>query len=538
LENKRLLFGNEAVALGAYEAGVTVGTGYPGTPSTEILESLTTYPGVYTEWSVNEKVAFEVAMGAVLSGARVLVTMKHVGMNVAADPLFTASYTGVKGGLVIANADDPDMHSSQNEQDNRHYAYAAKVPMLEPSDCQEAKDFTISAFQLSETYDTPVILRSVTRLSHSLGVVTVSDKPRQEKRIAGFTRNVKKYVMIPGHARKRHVVVEERMKKLAADVNTSPLNRMELKNTEYGFICAGIPYTYVKEVFPDASVLKIGIVNPLPEKLIADFFQAVRRVFIVEELDPYFELHIKAMGFKPEGKTYYPVTGEFSPDVVKKPFEGKEGLSVKPGKKGLKTTITLPPRPPSLCPGCPHRGVFKILKKHNLIVTGDIGCYTLGVLPPFSSMDTCVEMGGSIGHVQGIEIAGGKDNPPKAVAVIGDSTFAHSGITGLLNAAYNKRHSLIIVLDNSTTAMTGMQPNPLSGERINGEKTVQLDYRKLGQACGLDDDHIRIVDAYKLPEIEDAVVSLLGSKKLSLLVVQGLCMILKKRRKRTEKKNG
>jgi indolepyruvate ferredoxin oxidoreductase alpha subunit len=567
LENKRLLSGNQAIALGAYEAGVTVGTGYPGTPSTEILESLTTYPDVYTEWSVNEKVAFEVAMGAVLAGARAIVTMKHVGMNVAADPLFTASYTGIKGGLVIANADDPDMHSSQNEQDNRHYAYAAKVPMLEPSDCQEAKDFTVFAYHLSETYDTPVILRSVTRLSHSLGVVSPSGNPRRDVKIEGFRRDVHKYVMIPGHARKRHIIVEERMRKLKDDVNTFPLNRMEMNNTSVGFICAGIPYTYVKEVFPDASVLKIGIVNPLPERLIADFFKAVKKVYIVEELDPYFELRIKALGFDVEGKKYYPITGEFTPDIVRKPFEQASGVLIKAYKEKLHTEITLPPRPPSLCPGCPHRSVFKILKKHNLFATGDIGCYTLGVLPPFNSMDTCVEMGGSIGHVQGIEIAGlvkttmgalktttgpqrmlrenqsilntgEKKYTPNAVAVIGDSTFAHSGITGLLNAAYNKRHSLIIVLDNQTTAMTGMQPNPLSGERINGEKTIRLDYRKLGQACGLDDDHIKIVDAYKPDDIEDAIVTLLGSGKMSLLVVQGLCMILKKRRKRTDKKDG
>ncbi|MBN2533372.1 MAG: indolepyruvate ferredoxin oxidoreductase subunit alpha [Spirochaetales bacterium] len=545
MENRKLLSGNQAIALGAYEAGVTVGTGYPGTPSTEILESLTSYPGVYTEWSVNEKVAFEVAMGAALSGARTLVTMKHVGLNVAADPLFTASYTGIKGGLVIVNADDPDMHSSQNEQDNRHYAYAAKVPMLEPSDCQEAKDFTLFAYHLSETYDTPVILRTVTRLSHSLGVVIPLDNPARDKKIEGFKRDIRKYVMIPGHARKRHIVVEERMRKLKDEVNTFPLNRIELNDTSIGFITSGIPYTYVKEVFPEASVLKIGVVNPLPEKLIADFCRAVKKVYIVEELDPFFELRIKALGFDVEGKKYYPVTGELSPDSVRKPFEEKPGFSIKPREKGLHTEIPLPPRPPSLCPGCPHREVFKILKKHDLFVTGDIGCYTLGVLPPFTSIDTCVEMGGSIGHVQGIEIAtsfktgtGGKEGNSNTVAVIGDSTFAHSGITGLLNAGYNKRHSLIIVLDNSTTAMTGMQPNPLSGERINGEKTSRLDYRKLGQACGLDDNQIRIVNAYKPAEIEDAVLTLLGSGKLSLLVVQGLCIILKMRRKKTEKNDG
>ncbi|MBN2443276.1 MAG: indolepyruvate ferredoxin oxidoreductase subunit alpha [Spirochaetales bacterium] len=538
MENRELLFGNHAIALGAYEAGVTVGTGYPGTPSSEILEFLTKYPGVYTEWSVNEKVAFEVGYGAAISGARVLITMKHVGLNVAADPLFTSSYTGIKGGLVIVNADDPNMHSSQNEQDNRHYAYAAKVPMLEPSDCQEAKDFTAYGFTLSETYDTPVILRTVTRLSHSLGVVIPNENPLRNRKIEGFTRDVSKYVMIPGHARKRHIIVEERMRKLEEDVNTSPLNRMEINDTDIGFISAGIAYTYVKEAFPTASVLKLGIVHPLPEKLIADFFKQVKEVYIVEELDPFLELQIKAMGFKTEGKKYYPLTGELSPDLVQRAFIDKSGITQKEAKTGLKTEISLPPRPPSLCPGCPHRQVFKILNKHNITVTGDIGCYTLGVLPPFSSMHTCVEMGGSIGHIQGIEIAEGENYKSNAVAVIGDSTFIHSGVAGLLNAAYNKRHSLIIVLDNSTTAMTGMQPNPLSGQRINGEEALQVDYRLLAQACGLEDDNIRIVDAYKPGALEDTILSLLKTKKLSLLVVQGLCIILKKRKTRTEKKNG
>ncbi|MBN1697953.1 MAG: indolepyruvate ferredoxin oxidoreductase subunit alpha [Spirochaetales bacterium] len=532
MAEKKLLSGNEAIARGAFEAGVTVGTGYPGTPSTEILESLTTYPGIYTEWSVNEKVAFEVAMGAALSGARCLLTMKHVGLNVAADPLFTASYTGIKGGLVLANADDPAMHSSQNEQDNRHYAYAAKVPMLEPSDCQEAKDFTVFAYNLSETYDTPVILRTVTRLSHSLGVVEIEESPSREREIEGFRRNLKKYVMIPGHARARHVVVEERMKRLEKDVNGFSINKMEIADSNIGFITSGIVDTYVREVFPDASVLKLGCVNPLPGEMIREFFGRVKKVSVVEELDPFIELRIRAMGLQVEGKKYYPVTGELTPDLVRKPFQGEAALTVKTAKKGLENRISLPPRPPSLCPGCPHREFFKIARKLGLIVTGDIGCYTLGVLPPYNAMDTCVEMGGSIGHAQGIEIAGGKPEGTGVVAVIGDSTFAHSGITGLLNAAYNGRRSLIVVLDNSTTAMTGMQPNPLSGQRINGEETVRLDYIKLALAFGMNEENVRIVDAYRPKEIEEALTSLLESKRLSLLVVQGLCIILKKRRRK------
>jgi indolepyruvate ferredoxin oxidoreductase, alpha subunit len=538
---KLLLSGNEAIALGAFEAGVKVGAGYPGTPSTEILEALTSYPGVYTEWSVNEKVALELGIGAAISGARTLVTMKHVGLNVASDPLFTASYIGVKGGLVIVCADDPDMHSSQNEQDNRHYAYAAKVPMLDPSDSQEAKDFTNRAYELSEEYDTPVILRTTTRISHSKGIVTPSPNPERGRVVAGFRRNIEKYVMIPAYARARHVEVEKRMRKLERDVNDMDLNRVEPGDPDLGFVTSGVCYTYVKEAFPHASVLKLGVVNPLAEKLVRDFCKGVKRVFVVEELDPFFELRIRAMGIPVEGKAHFPVTGELDPDLVAGPLETLGFRSGKRATTGLSSGFKLPPRPPSLCPGCPHRTVFDILKKLELTVTGDIGCYTLGALPPFTAIDTCIEMGGSIGIAQGIEIAqGSTDGPPgesahngnkPVVAVLGDSTFAHSGLTGLLNAAYNKRKSLIIVLDNGTTAMTGLQPNPLSGTRINGEVTVALDYVKLAEACGLSPDNVRIVDAYKPEAIEESILSLLNTGRLSLLVAKGLCMILKRKRK-------
>ncbi len=535
LENKMLLSGNEAIALGAFEAGVKVGTGYPGTPSTEILEHLTGYPGVYTEWSVNEKVAYEVAIGSSLAGARTLVTMKHVGLNVAADPLFTSSYIGVTGGLVIANADDPDMHSSQNEQDNRNYAYAAKVPMLEPSDCQEARDFTVHAFELSEKYDTPVILRTVTRLAHSLGIVTESGKHVHERKTKGFVRNTKKYVMIPANARLRHVEVEKRMRLLEDEVNVSALNRMEIEDSTIGFITAGVCYQYVREVFPDASVLKLGIVNPLPEKLIREFADTVKELYIVEELDPFIELRVKALGIDAIGKEIFPRSGELNQDAIRKPFVGSRKVAGKTVKsvipEGLPESVKIPPRPPSLCPGCPHRTVFGLLNKKGLIVAGDIGCYTLGVLPPWNALDTCVEMGGSIGVAQGIEIGEGESVEGHTVGVIGDSTFAHSGITGLVNAAYNKRHSLVIVLDNGTTAMTGMQPNPLSGERINGEETFALDYTHLGLACGLAEENIVIVDAYKPKDVEAAIDKLIASKKLSLLVVKGQCIILKKRKK-------
>jgi len=530
---KLLLSGNEAIALGAYEAGVMVGTGYPGTPSSEILESLTTYPGVYTEWSVNEKVALEVAIGASLSGARSLVTMKHVGLNVASDPLFTASYVGVKGGLVIACVDDPNMHSSQNEQDNRNYAFAAKVPMLEPSDSQEAKDLTAKAFELSEVYDTPVILRSTTRISHSMGIVRPLEHPFRGNPTPGFERNIKKYVMIPSFARLRHIEVEKRMRRLEEDVNNSELNRIELQDENLGFITSGICYNYVKEVFPDASILKLGIVYPLPGDLIRGFCSKVRRVFVVEELDPFIEMRVRAMGIRVEGKSLFPITGELNPDLIKKAVEKMGYKSVKTNKDFFHTDFKLPPRPPALCPGCPHKKVFEILGEKGITVTGDIGCYTLGALPPYNSMDTCVEMGGSIGLAQGIEIAGGPVTGKGIAAVLGDSTFAHSGLTGLLNAAYNKRHSLIIVLDNGTTAMTGMQPNPLSGERINGEETVVLDYVKLAQAVGMSEQNVRIVDAYNPEQIEEAVTFLLNSGKLSLLVVKGLCVILRRKKKKT-----
>jgi indolepyruvate ferredoxin oxidoreductase alpha subunit len=529
--DKKLLSGNEAIALGAFEAGVRVGTGYPGTPSTEILENLTNYPGVYTEWSVNEKVALEVAIGASISGVRSLVTMKHVGLNVAADPLFTASYIGVKGGLVIACADDPNMHSSQNEQDNRNYAFAAKVPMLEPSDSQEAKDFTAIAFDLSERYDTPVILRSTTRISHSKSVVVPAEKPKRNDGAVRFERNIEKYVMIPSYARARHVEVEKRMRRIEEDADDLEINRVEMGDPNIGIITSGITYSYVKEAYPGASILKLGMVYPLPRRTIEAFCDRVKKVFVVEELDPFIELRVRALGREVEGKRYFSPTGELNPDRIRGPLRD---MGYHPGETAdsLHNDLELPPRPPSLCPGCPHRTVFKALHKLGLTVTGDIGCYTLGALPPFTSMDTCVDMGASITLAQGIEIAEGTTDGKRAVSVLGDSTFSHMGLPGLLNAAYNKRNALIIVLDNGTTAMTGMQPNPLSGERINGEETVILDYRKLGEAVGMKDENIVIADAYKPDEIEEAIERLVKTDGLSLLVVKGLCVILRRRRER------
>ena len=523
---KQLLSGNAAIARGAYEAGATTGTGYPGTPSTEILENLVSYNEVSCEWSVNEKVALEVGLGAAFAGSRTLVTMKHVGVNVAADPLFTASYTGIKGGLVLVSADDPDMHSSQNEQDNRHYAISAKIPALEPSDSQEAKDFTRDAFRLSEDFDTPVMLRTTTRLSHSKGVV-LPEKREEASVEPGFDRNPHKYVMIPAFARKRHVVVEERMQKLRDFAEKTELNRWEEGDTKIGFITSGIPYTYVKEAFPGASVLKLGLVHPLPKKKIHDFCARMDRVYIVEELDPVIEDQLLAWGLDVSGKTLLSNRGEYDPVMLRTAFAnaGKAAIPEIP--------IELPARPPSLCPGCPHQLVFKTLNELGVVVSGDIGCYTLGVLPPYSAMDTTVDMGASITVAQGIEIATGKTQ--RAVAVIGDSTFAHSGITGLVNAAYNKRNTLIIVLDNGTTAMTGMQPNPFSGETINEEPTFQLDYAKLAAAVGIPEERFREVSAYKKEEIVDGVKTLYDTEKLSLLVVKGTCVIFKRRQAKKQK---
>lgn len=519
-----LLSGNEAIARGAWESDISVCTGYPGTPSTEILETITAeYQEIYTEWSVNEKVALEVGIGAALAGARALVTMKHVGVNAAADPLFTSSYVGTKGGLVIVTADDPAMHSSQIEQDSRHYAVAAKLPMLEPSDSQEAKDFVKEAVLLSERYDTPVFLRTTTRISHSRSVVEIGEQ-NAATIPKGFERAIEKYVMIPAFARKRHVAVEQRMRRIAQAANSLSLNRTELQDTSVGFITSGICYAYVREAFPKASVLKLGMVYPFPEDAIKDFCAKVKSVYVVEELDPHIELHVKALGLAVQGKDVLPKVGEFDPGMIQRAVTGKAPAA------SISIPIAIPNRPPSLCPGCPHCKVFSLLNRLGVHVTGDIGCYTLGALPPYSAIDTCIDMGASITIAQGIEIAEGKDHRRNVVAVIGDSTFAHSGITGLLNAAYNRRNTLVIVLDNGTTAMTGMQPNPLSGKTIRGDQTVSLDYLKLAQAIGIPDENVRIVDAYNENELEEAIAVFLGKSGVSLVIAKGLCVILQKRK--------
>ena len=524
----RLLSGNEAVALGAWEAGVAVGCGYPGTPSTEILEALARQPEVYTEWSVNEKVALEVGVGASLAGGRALVTMKHVGVNVAADPLFTASYMGVRGGLVVVTADDPEMHSSQNEQDNRNYAIAAKVPMLEPSDSQEAREFTKLAFELSETWDTPVFLRLTTRLSHSKSLVAPSpggSPVRMQAPIArGFVPDPRKYVMIPGNARVRRRVVEDRMIALAEAVESSPANRVEwpagqTTRPTVGIITSGIPYTYVKEVAPAAAVLKLGLVHPLPRRLIEDFAAAVERLYVVEELDPVIEAQLKAWGIPCFGKEVFPTIGEFTPAIV------AAGLGVGAAASALHPSFPIPVRRPGLCAGCPHDHVFAELRRKGMIVSGDIGCYSLGVLPPYDAMDTLLDMGASLTMAQGMDIVAPEGQKGRIAAVIGDSTFAHSGITGLLNAVWNKRDGLYIVLDNGTTAMTGMQPNPMSGERIGREDAPSVDYELLARAFHIPDENVGMVDAYDTEAISAAIDTLADRPGVRLLVVMGLCLI-------------
>lgn len=536
----RLLSGNEAVALGAWEAGVVVGCGYPGTPSTEILEALAGRSEVYTEWSVNEKVALEVGVGAALAGGRTLVTMKHVGVNVAADPLFTASYTGVRAGLVIVTADDPELHSSQNEQDNRNYAIAAKVPMLEPSTSQEAREFTALAFALSEEFDTPVFLRLTTRLSHSKSLIApiADDGPQRTSAplVPGFEPDPRKYVMIPGHARLRRRAVEERTIRLNEAAETHPANRIEWPDSlaadevaDFGVVTSGIPYSYVKEVAGQAPILKLGMVHPLPRRMLTDFAARVRRLYVVEELDPIIETQLKAWGIDCIGRDAFPGIGEFTPTIV------ALGLGRPLDLPALAPAIEPVVRRPGLCPGCPHDHVFTELRRLGFIVSGDIGCYSLGVLPPYNAMDTLLDMGASLTMAQGMDLVVPADQRGRIAAVIGDSTFAHSGITGLLNAVWNGRDGLYIVLDNGTTAMTGMQPNPLSGERMGRADAPALDYALLARALHLPDDQLAMVDAYDTAAISAALERMAELSGVRLLVVLGLCLIEGQKLKRIEK---
>jgi indolepyruvate ferredoxin oxidoreductase alpha subunit len=516
-----LLSGNEAIARGAYEAGVTVASAYPGTPSTEILENFARYEGVYAEWAPNEKVSVEVAHGASMAGVRALAVMKHVGVNVAADPIFTASYTGVRGGFVIVTADDPELHSSQNEQDNRHYAVAAKIPMLEPSDSWEAKEFTRLAFDLSEKFDTPVFLRSTTRISHATGAVRLGDVTGSPL-APGFVRDPAKWVMLPDNARRRHGIVEERMRALAEYAEGFDGNRIEWGDRALGVITAGVSYQYVREAFPDASVLKLGMAHPLPSRLIREFAAGVSRVVVVEELDPHIETHVKALGLPVQGKEIIPIVGELSPRIVR---EGITGVAIP-----VRPAEGLPGRPPNLCPGCPHRGLFYVLNKFKATVAGDIGCYTLAALPPLTGMDTCVCMGASIGNAFGIEKALGKAALGKVVAVIGDSTFLHSGITPLIDIVYNRGFSTVIILDNRTTAMTGAQENPATGRTLMGKATRRLDLAALCRAVGV--DHVYTVNPHDMERTEAVLRRELFREEPSVIITEAPCVLLPEHRRK------
>jgi indolepyruvate ferredoxin oxidoreductase alpha subunit len=561
------LLGNAAVARGAYEAGVKVATAYPGTPSTEITEIISGYDGVYAEWSPNEKVAFEVALGASVAGVRALVCMKHVGVNVAADPLFTASYTGVNGGLVLVAADDPGMFSSQNEQDTRFYARAAHLPLIEPSDSGEAKEFTKFAFDLSEKYDTPVILRTTTRLAHGQSYAEIGE--REEREPILYVKNPAKYVMMPANAKGRHVAVEKRMDRLAADCNGFGINKIEYGGKEIGVVCSGVVYQYVKEALPNASVLKLGTVYPLPIELARGFAERVDELIVIEELEPFIENQLKANGIACRGKSLFSKQGELSVNIIKeKIYEiiGAEkaggggnanananigaGASGNIGEKGngnanSDTSVStnknasassdigadiradavsavLPGRPPVLCAGCPHRGVFYVLNKLRLTVCGDIGCYTLGALPPLNAVDSVVCMGAGVGMAHGFLKA--LPNKKNVVAVIGDSTFIHSGITGLIDSVYNRGRTTVLILDNSTTGMTGHQNHPATGKTIRNEDTVRIDLEKLCAACGV--NGITTVDADDIETLEAVLKREVERGETSVIIARRACELI------------
>ncbi|MFA6947613.1 MAG: indolepyruvate ferredoxin oxidoreductase subunit alpha [Eubacteriales bacterium] len=516
---KKIMLGNEAAARGIYEAGVRFVSSYPGTPSTEITEFAAKYDEVYAEWAPNEKVALEAALGASVAGGRSFCAMKHVGLNVAADPLFIGAYVGVNGGMVIGVADDPGMHSSQNEQDSRHYAEAAKLPMVEPSDSDECLNFIKMAYDLSEKFDTPVIARFSTRVSHSQSVVELSD--RCEHEIKEYTKDAAKRVMMPANAKRRHVVVEKRLADMAQYANDCPFNRVEMGGTKLGIITAGTSYNYAREVFgDDASYLKIGLTYPLPDGLIRDFAAKCERIVVIEELDDFIETHCKKLGIKVEGKNLLPICGEFSQEVVAEALLGK-----KPEYKAL--DMQIPPRPPVLCPGCPHRGVFYVFKKMGLYVSGDIGCYTLGAVPPLGGMDTTFCMGASVSALHGFNKIRGVESAKKSVAVIGDSTFMHSGMTGLVNITYNKGNSTVVIVDNSITGMTGHQQNPCTGYTLKGDEVRGIMLENIARAAGVEDAHIRIVDPNEISEVERVLREELECDCPSVIIARRPCALLK-----------
>ena len=514
---KKLLLGNEAVARGLYEAGVTVVSSYPGTPSTEITEAVTKYDEIYSEWAPNEKVAFEVAFGASLGGARSFCAMKHVGLNVAADPLYTASYIGVNGGMVCAVADDPGMHSSQNEQDSRHHAIASKVPMLEPSDSAECLGYTMQAYELSERFDTPVLLRLSTRISHSRSIVVTGE--RQARENLPYVRNVAKNVMMPAMAKARHIDVEARTEALRAWTETSGINRVEYHDKSIGVICAGTTYMYAREALGDrVSYFKLGMVNPLPVDALKAFAAQVGRLIVIEELDDVIETHCRKLGLTVEGKSLFPLCGEFSQSMVRKAVLGTENeYRTYPGE--------IPARPPVLCAGCPHRGLYYAIKPFKPYVSGDIGCYTLGTSAPLSMMDACVCMGASVSALHGFNTARGKEQARRSLAVIGDSTFIHSGITGLIDIVYNKGISTVVVLDNSTTGMTGHQNNPANGLTIKGDPTSAVDLEALARAVGI--RRVRVVDPFDVEGTRKAIGEELEAEEPSLVISRRPCALLK-----------
>lgn len=514
---RQLMLGNQAFARGLYEAGCCVASSYPGTPSTEVTEEAAKYDEIYCEWAPNEKVAMEVAFGASLAGKRSFCGMKHVGLNVAADPLYTCSYTGVNAGMVICVADDAGMHSSQNEQDSRHHAIAAKVPMLEPSDSAEAYHFVKRAFELSEEFDTPFIVKMCTRVSHSQSIVDTGERVMPEPK--KYEKNIAKYVMMPGNAIRRHPIVEERTRKLTAFAEHCEFNRVEMGDTSIGIITSSTCYQYVKEVFGDkASVLKLGMINPLPEKLILDFASKVDKLVIVEELDPIIENHCRQLGLEVSGKDLFPLEGEISQNMVAQ----KLGVALNETKK---LDEALPARPPVMCAGCPHRGLFYTLSKNKCTVLGDIGCYTLGAVAPLSAMEMTLCMGASVSSIHGFNKALGEESEGKTVAVIGDSTFMHSGMTGLANIAYNQSNSTVIILDNSITGMTGHQQNPTTGYNIKGDPAGKIDLESLCRAMGF--ERVVVVDPYDLEECDRVLKEELAAKEPSVIISRRPCALLK-----------
>ncbi len=515
MKDKTIMLGNAAIARGAYEAGVKLSSAYPGTPSTEISEYLAKYDEVYTEWAPNEKVALEVAIGASISGVRSLACMKHVGLNVASDPLYTFSYTGVNGGTVIVVADDPGLASSQNEQDTRMIARAAHIPVLEPSDSNEACQFMKFAYEISEKYDTPVILRTTTKLAHSQSIVEISD--RCETRVKEYSRDPSKYVMMPASAIGRHLVVEERESRMAKDSATFPVNKIEIKDRKIGFITAGIAYQYVKEVCPGASVLKLGLVNPISRDLVEEFVSQVETVYVFEELEPVIEEQIRAWGFDVKGKELFTKQGEYSSNLLRRVLFGKD--------ESLFEKADTPARPPILCPGCPHRSVFSVLNKLKIHASGDIGCYTLGAVAPLGVIDTTICMGASISALHGMEKGNGKEFIKNWVAVIGDSTFLHTGVNSLINMVYNKATGTVMILDNRTTGMTGHQEHAATGKTLKGESTYAIDLAALCHAIGV--KRVIEVNSFDVKRLEEVIKESVNGNELTVIIAKAPCVLLK-----------